>query len=75
MYIFKMLKIIIDFILSFVLICIWKQKLLGWVFTTSDVSSNVNLDKILKFDLGSKYLGCIWTSLNYFNYFQIYVFL
>jgi hypothetical protein len=53
-YIFKMIKIIIHFILSFVWICIWKEKILGWIFTTSDVSSNVNLDKILKFDLGSK---------------------
>lgn len=53
-----MIKIIIDFILSFVWICIWKEKSLGWIFTTSDVSSdvssNVNLDKILKFELGSK---------------------
>jgi hypothetical protein len=49
-----MIKMIMDFILPFLWICIWKEKLLGWNFTTSDVSSNVNLDKILKCDLGSK---------------------
>jgi len=38
---------------------------LGRVLTTSDVLNDVNLDKILKFDLSYKELGCIQTSLDY----------
>jgi hypothetical protein len=35
---------------------------------------NVNLEKILKFDLGYKELGHIMTSLNYLDLLQKYVF-
>jgi hypothetical protein len=31
-----------------------KKKLFGQILTISDVSKNVNLEKILKFDLGYK---------------------
>jgi hypothetical protein len=70
----KTTKILIHFILSSTLICIQKAKLLGYVLTTSDVLNKVNLDKILKFDLGYKELGCIWTLPNYLDQLQKYVF-
>jgi len=44
-----------------------KIKLLGYILIVSDVSNNVNLDKILKFDLDYKELRCIWTSPNYLD--------
>jgi len=62
---FKTIKILIHFILFSTWIHIQKTKLLGRVLTTSDVLNDVNLDKILKFDLSYKELGCIQTSLDY----------
>jgi hypothetical protein len=44
-----------------------KIKLLGCILIVSDVLKNVNLDKILKFDLDYKELKCIRTSPNYLN--------
>ncbi len=46
-----------------------KIKLLGCILIVSDVSNNVNLDKILKSDLDYKELKCIRTSLDYLNQF------
>ncbi len=42
-----------------------KKELLYWTFTTNIVSNNVNLDKILKSNLGYKELGNTWISLDY----------
>ncbi len=41
--------------------------MLDHVLKVSDVSTNVNLDKILKLDLGYKELSCIRTSPNYLD--------
>ncbi len=41
---------------------------------TNDVSNNVNLDKILKLDLGYKKLGRIRTSLDYLDHIHKDVF-
>jgi hypothetical protein len=71
---FKTTKILIHFILSSTWICIQKEKLLGYVLTTSDVLNNINLDKILKFDLSYKELRCIWTLPNYLDQLQKDVF-
>jgi len=38
--------------LSFAWICVQTKKLLNRTLKVDDVSNNVNLDKILKFDLG-----------------------
>jgi hypothetical protein len=43
-------------------------KCLIFLIIISDVSTNVNLDKILKLNLGYKKLGHIKTSPNYLNY-------
>jgi hypothetical protein len=40
-----------------------KAKLLGHVLIVFDVLNNVNLDKILKFDLDYKELGCTYEHL------------
>ncbi len=56
---FETIKIFIYFILSFIWIHIPKTKLMGHVLIANYVLNNVNLDKILKFDLGFKELGCI----------------
>jgi hypothetical protein len=53
---------------------IWKEKLFGQIFTFNDVSKNVNLNKILKFDLGYKELGHIKKILDYLDQFQKDVF-
>lgn len=45
---------IIHFVLSFAWICICNEKLLNYDLTTSDVSTNVNVDEIIKLDLGYK---------------------
>ncbi len=49
---FKTIKLLIDFILFSMLICIWKAKLSSIIFTTNNVSKIVNLDKLLKSNLG-----------------------
>jgi hypothetical protein len=46
----------------------YKAKLSNWIFTDSDVSKNVNLEKILKYVLCYKKLGHIRTSSNYLNW-------
>jgi hypothetical protein len=51
-------------------ICIWKKKLSGQIFITNDVSEKVNLDQLIKFDLGYKTLGCIKTSPNYLDWLR-----
>lgn len=71
---FKKIKILIHFILSSKWIHIQKTKLLGCVLIASYVSNNVNLNKILKFDLGYKELGHIQTSLDYLDQLHIDVF-
>ncbi len=50
-------------------ICIRKTKLLGQIFTSNDVSMNVNIRKMLKSDLGYKKLGHIITFLDYLDQF------
>jgi hypothetical protein len=64
---FKTIKVLIHFILFCAWICICKEKLLDLVLNASDVSTNVNLDKILKSNLGYKELSCIRTSLDYLD--------
>jgi hypothetical protein len=64
---FKMIKILIHFILSSMWIHIQKEKLFGRILIANDVSKNINLNKILNFDLGYKELGCIIVSSNYLN--------
>jgi hypothetical protein len=51
-----------------------KTELSNLILTTSDVSKNVNLYKILKSNLGYKELGHIKTSLNYLYQLQKDVF-
>jgi hypothetical protein len=46
---------------------IQKEKLFGRILIANDVSKNINLNKILNFDLGYKELGCIIVSSNYLN--------
>ncbi len=46
-----------------------KRKILGHVFIVNDVQNNVNFDKLLKFNLGYKKLGCMITSLDYLECF------
>jgi hypothetical protein len=65
---FKKIKVLIHFILSCAWIHICKAKLLSHVLKTNDVSTNVNLDKILKSDLRYKELSRIRTSLNYLDH-------
>jgi hypothetical protein len=64
---FKTIKLLVHFILSCAWICICKTKLFDHVLKASDVSTNVNLDKILKLDLRYKKLSCTKTSLNYLD--------
>ncbi len=45
-----------------------------FVLIASDVSTNVNLNKILKFDLGFKELGHIRTYMDYLDHFHKNVF-
>jgi hypothetical protein len=49
---FKTIKLLINFILFSMWICIWKVKLCSRIFTTNDNSKTVNLDKLLKSNLG-----------------------
>ncbi len=44
-----------------------KAKLFGQIFTSNDVSNNVNLNKILKSDLVYKEVGHIITSPDDFS--------
>jgi hypothetical protein len=71
---FKKIKLLIYFILSCAWIHICKAKLLDRVLKVSDVSTNVNLYKILKLDLGYKELSCIRTSPNYLDHLHKDVF-
>jgi hypothetical protein len=47
-----------------------KKKLLNHLLTFNDVSNNVNLDTLLKFDLGYREFMRITTFLNYLNHLQ-----
>jgi hypothetical protein len=49
---------------------IQKKKLSSWILTNNDVSKNVNLEKILKYDLCYKKLSHIKTFSNYLNWFS-----
>jgi hypothetical protein len=57
------MKVLIHSILSCAWICICKAKLLDRVLKASDVSTNENLDKILKSNLGYKELSHIKTFI------------
>jgi len=72
---FKTIKLLIHFISSSIWIHIRKTKLSSWILTTNNVSNNVNLDKLLKANLGYKKLGRIRTSLDYLNSFWKDVFI
>jgi hypothetical protein len=48
---------------------IQKEKLLSHVFIINDVWNNVNLDKLLKFNLGYKKIECMKIYLDYLDYF------
>jgi hypothetical protein len=67
---FKTIQILIHFILSSSWIHILKRKLLNCTLIAKDVSIDVNLDKILKSDLGIWELNCIRTSQNYLDHFR-----
>ncbi len=69
-YFIKKIKILIHFIISSTWIHIRKEKLLGRVFIINDVQNNVNLDKLLIFNLGYKKLRCMRTSLDYLDCFR-----
>jgi hypothetical protein len=71
---FKQIKFLIHFILSSTWIHIQKAKLSNRVLTTSDVSSNVNLNKILKLNLGFHELTHIITFFDYLYHLQKDVF-
>jgi hypothetical protein len=58
------------FNLSFAWIRVQKRKLSNHILTANDVSTNVNLNKILKFDLVYYELSCIRTFLDYLNQLQ-----
>jgi hypothetical protein len=62
------------FILSSARIRIQKIKLCGQIFKTNHVSKYVNLNKILKSDLGYKELSHMKTSLDYLDWLQKDVF-
>jgi hypothetical protein len=64
---FKIIKILIHFILPFAWISICKAKLLGHVLITNDVSNNLKIDTNSNFDLGYKKLDHIWTSFDYLD--------
>jgi hypothetical protein len=64
-HIFLIIKVLIHFIL---LGHIWKAKLLDCTLTTNGVSNIINLNKILKYDLGyKKFKEQIKTSLDYLD--------
>jgi len=60
--------------LYFTWICIGKKKLSNQILTTDDVSKYINIDKILKFNLGYNEVSHIRTFPIYLNWFQKYVF-
>jgi hypothetical protein len=70
----KTIEIQIHFIFSSTWIYFRKENLSSWTLIISDVSSNVNLNKILKFDLDYRLLGCIKTFLDYFDHLWKYLF-
>lgn len=58
------------FILSSSWISIQKGKLVGRMFIAINVSDNINLNKILKLNIGYKKLEQIGTSLDYLDQFH-----
>jgi hypothetical protein len=67
---FKIMKNLIHFILSSSWICIQKGKLVGHMLVAINVSNNINLNKILKLNIGYKKLEQIKTSVDYLNQFR-----
>lgn len=68
------MQISIHFNLSFAWFQIQKRKLSNHILTTNNVSTNVNLNKILNFDLVYCELSCIRMFLDYLNWLQKDVF-